>query len=213
MSKKKATAKSADKKRADESPADNTVKTGGESPTPAKADAPQDSPATAGDNQAAETPPPPPTMEELAKELAETKDLHLRAVADADNQRKRAEEQTAKAYQFAVQAFATGICEVRDCLETAFNALTESDKAHQGIDLTLRKLDGVMDQHGVRPVRPDNGAPFDPNLHQSIGVAENKDLPPNSVATLIQCGYTLNGRTIRAALVHLNKAAADNSGV
>ncbi|MGI9347963.1 MAG: nucleotide exchange factor GrpE [Gammaproteobacteria bacterium] len=213
MSKKKATAKSADKKRADESPADNTVKTGGESPDTAKADAAQDSSAPAGDNQAAETPPPPPTMEEIAKELAETKDLHLRAIADADNQRKRAEEQITKVHQFAVQAFATGICEVRDCLETAFNALTESDKAHQGIDLTLRKLDGVMDQHGVRPVRPDNGAPFDPNLHQSIGVAENKDLPPNSVATLIQCGYTLNGRTIRAALVHLNKAAADNNGV
>ncbi|MDM5146981.1 nucleotide exchange factor GrpE [Candidatus Persebacteraceae bacterium Df01] len=142
-----------------------------------------------------------------AEELAELRDLYLRSVAETENQRRRAEEKIANARKFAISVFATSICDVCDCLESASTA--KEDGMREGLELTLRKLTAAMDTNGIRPIRPDEGASFDPNLHQSVGFSQNSDLPPQTVATVVQTGYTLNGRVVRAATILLNKPPED----
>ncbi|MGI9307102.1 MAG: nucleotide exchange factor GrpE [Gammaproteobacteria bacterium] len=134
-------------------------------------------------------------------DAAALRDLYLRAVADKENALKRAESEIKKARDFALNRFSHGICEVRDCLEAA----VAGGEAGEGVSLTLRKLADIMENNGIRPVRPDIGALFDANLHQSFGVETGE--PANTIAAVIQCGYTLNGRVVRPAGVKVKKPA------
>lgn len=199
--------KSAQKtKSADNGRADDTVATPEkDAATPAKSEA--ESVVANADNTIADDP--------LAGYgVAELRDLYLRAEAEKTNIRKRAEEQVIQTRKFALEGFARGICEVCDCLEAALLAGSDSDKMREGVTLTLRKLSTVMEANGIRPVRPDAGASFDPALHQSIGVDANSRQPANTVAATVQCGYTINGRVVRAARVMVSKPAdGGNSGV
>ena len=137
------------------------------------------------------------------------RDLYVRALADRENLQKRAENEIKKARDFALDKFSRGICEVCDCLESALAEMpTTAAKEREGVALTLRKLVTVMENNGIRPVRPDVGASFDPALHQAVAIHADDNHVANTVVTVVQSGYTLNGRIIRPAGIVVAKPAA-----
>ena len=129
------------------------------------------------------------------------RDLYMRAEADKANILKRSEIQIQKTKKFVLDRFSRGICEVHDCLQAAISDGQDSE----GVSLTLRKLSAVMEENGIRLLHPDLGASFDPNLHQAVGINANSEYPANTIAIVVLCGYTLNGRVIRPASVMVSK--------
>ncbi len=133
-------------------------------------------------------------------EAAEHHDAWLRAKAEADNIRKRAQAEIASAHKFAVESFASELLAVKDSLEAALaseNATAESMKS--GVELTLKQLKGVFDKFSLAEIDP-KGEKFDPHRHQAITTVEC-DAEPNTVVQVLQKGYLLHERVIRPALV------------
>ena len=144
----------------------------------------------------------------LESELEQTRDLHLRAAAETENARKRADEQSRLARQFALDSFARALIEIPDCLEAALAAV---DDKTQGVMLTLRKLMAAFEANGIRTIEPVAGVEFDPSLHQAMTIKPDSAAASNTVAAVLQKGYTLNGRVLRAAGVVVHRAPADDS--
>jgi molecular chaperone GrpE len=150
----------------------------------------------------------PGTAELLRRaELAaqEHHDAWLRARAEADNIRKRAQADVASAHKFAIETFATELLAVKDSLEAALaaeNASVESMKS--GVELTLKQLKSVFERFNVVEIDP-AGQKFDPHRHQAISVVES-DAEPNTVVQVLQKGYLLHERVVRPALVVVAKA-------
>lgn len=172
-------------------------------------DAPQ--PAAAATKPAVET---IPSLEELLKkaELAaqEHHDAWLRAKAEADNIRKRAQTEIASAHKFAIENFASELLAVKDSLEAALT--TESataDSLKSGVELTLKQLKSVFDKFNVVEIAP-AGQKFDPHYHQAISMVE-AEAEPNTVVQVLQKGYLLHERVIRPALVTVAKPKAVES--
>ncbi len=150
-----------------------------------------------------------PSMEELLKkaELAaqEHHDAWLRAKADAENIRKRAQTDIASAHKYAIDNFATALLPVKDSLEAALatgNATLENMKS--GVELTLKQLASVFEKFKVIEIDP-VGQKFDPHQHQAINAVES-DAEPNTVLQVFQKGYALNERVVRPAMVSVAKA-------
>lgn len=136
---------------------------------------------------------------------AEHHDAWLRAKAETENVRRRAQDDIAKASKFAADKFAQSMLPVKDSLEAALateNATLESLK--QGVELTLKQLVSAFQSANVSEVSP-VGEKFDPNKHQAISAIE-ADGEPNTVITVLQKGYLLNERVMRPALVVVSKA-------
>ncbi len=136
---------------------------------------------------------------------AEHHDAWLRAKAETENVRRRAQDDIAKAGKFAADKFAQAMLPVKDSLEAALatdNATLESLK--QGVELTLKQLVSAFQSANVTEVNP-LGEKFDPNKHQAISAVE-ADGEPNTVINVLQKGYLLHERTIRPALVVVSKA-------
>jgi molecular chaperone GrpE len=132
-------------------------------------------------------------------------DAWLRAKAEADNIRKRAQAEVASAHKFAVENFSAELLAVKDSLEAALaaeNASVESMKS--GVELTLKQLVNVFERFNISDINP-LGQKFDPHRHQAIGTAES-DAEPNTVVQVLQKGYRLHDRVIRPALVMVAKA-------
>jgi len=150
--------------------------------------------------------------DELAKaleEVAQYKEAALRAHADAQNARRRAEQDVEKAHKFGVEKFAKSIVNVADNLERALTsapATGESDPVHEGVELTLKDLLETLARFDVKVVDP-HGEPFNPELHQAMTMVANPDLEPNTVMDVVQKGYTLHGRLLRPAMVVVSSAA------
>jgi molecular chaperone GrpE len=136
---------------------------------------------------------------------AEHHDAWLRAKAEADNIRKRAQAEITSAHKFALENFASELLAVKDSLEaalTAENAAVESMRS--GVELTLKQLAGVFERFSLSEINP-QGQKFDPHRHQAIGAVES-DAEPNTVVQVLQKGYLLHERVIRPALVTVAKA-------
>lgn len=132
-------------------------------------------------------------------------DAWLRAKAEADNIRKRAQIEVASAHKFAVENFASELLAVKDSLEAALatdNVTIESLKS--GVELTLRQLNAVFEKFNLTEINP-VGQKFDPHRHQAISTVET-DAEPNTVVQVLQKGYLLHERVIRPALVTVAKA-------
>jgi molecular chaperone GrpE len=149
-----------------------------------------------------------PSLEELLKtaELAaqEHHDAWLRAKAEADNIRKRAQSEIASAHKFAIENFASELLAVKDSLEAALateNSSAESLKS--GVELTLKQLKSVFDKFSLAEISP-AGQKFDPHQHQAITMVES-GAEPNTVVQVLQKGYRLHERVIRPALVTVAK--------
>lgn len=152
---------------------------------------------------------PPPTLEELLQKAEaaaqEHRDAFLRAKAETENMRKRAQTDVANAHKYAVENFATELVAVKDSLEAALatdNASAENLKS--GVELTLKQLRAAFEKFNVAEENPINQK-FDPHRHQAISMVES-DAEANTVVSVLQKGYKLNERVIRPALVTVAKA-------
>jgi len=147
----------------------------------------------------------------LEEEAAAARDAALRAAADAQNVKRRAEQDVEKARKFALEQFARELLPVVDSLERALEATAGHDAAvkpiAEGVELTLKSLLDALRKFNIATVDP-QGEPFDPNLHQAMSMVENAAVEPNSVIAVMQKGYTLNGRLLRPAMVMVSKAAS-----
>jgi molecular chaperone GrpE len=150
-----------------------------------------------------------PSLEQQLRqaELAaqEHHDAWLRAKAEADNIRKRAQSEIASAHKFAVENFASELLAVKDSLEAALatgNAAAESLKS--GVELTLKQLNSVFGKFSLSEINP-VGEKFDPHRHQAISAIESDDAEPNTVLQVLQKGCLLHERVIRPALVTVAK--------
>ena len=150
-----------------------------------------------------------PSLEDALKQAelqaAEHHDAWLRAKAETENVRRRAQDDIAKAGKFAADKFAQAMLPVKDSLEAALateNATLETLK--QGVELTLKQLVSAFQSANVTEVSP-LGEKFDPNKHQAISAIE-ADGEPNTVINVLQKGYLLNERVMRPALVVVSKA-------
>jgi len=153
---------------------------------------------------------PEDIMANLQAEVAEARDAALRAQADAQNSKRRSEQDVEKARKFALEGFAKELLPVVDNLERALEATEGGDEAvkaiAEGVELTLKSFQDALKKFHVEVVDP-QGEPFDPNLHQAMSMVENNDVEPNSVIAVMMKGYTLNGRLLRPAMVMVSKAA------
>jgi molecular chaperone GrpE len=165
-----------------------------------------DSPATEAERVAA-------LVETLARESAENKDKLLRALAEMENLRRRAERQVADARDYGITAFARDVLAVADNMSRALAALDHElrEKAESGVkalldgvELTERELLKVLDKHGVKKFEP-AGERFDPNLHQAMYEVADPSLPNGTVAQVVQAGYMIGERVLRPALVAVAK--------
>jgi molecular chaperone GrpE len=150
-----------------------------------------------------------PSLQEMIRKLElqaqEHYDAWLRAKAEADNIRKRAQADVANAHKYAVEGFATQLLPVRDALEAALAVDNASLEAlRQGVELTLKQVDAAFDKFTIREIDP-VGEKFDPHRHQAMTTVES-DKAPNTVVHVLQKGYTLNDRILRPALVTVAKA-------
>ncbi|MGF1723138.1 nucleotide exchange factor GrpE [Photobacterium nomapromontoriensis] len=143
----------------------------------------------------------------------EAKDLALRARAEGENVRRRAEQEIDKARKFALNKFAEELLPVIDNMERAIEMADKSDDAIkpmlEGVELTLKTMTDTVAKFGLTPIYP-VGEPFNPEFHQAMAMQESADYEPNTVMFVMQKGYELNGRVIRPAMVMVSKAASGN---
>jgi molecular chaperone GrpE len=157
---------------------------------------------------------PPPDAAATALAAAEAKaaenwNSYLRAVAELDNFRKRTERELDNARKFAIERFAQELVTVGDALEAGLSAGAASSGAVllEGAQATLRQLHKAFEKAGIKIIDP-IGKPFDPEWHEAMVAQESRELAPNSVLTVVQKGYSLNGRLLRPARVIVSKAPA-----
>ncbi len=161
--------------------------------------------------------PSQPNTEELGRLLEDARNKAdenwnqvMRLSAELDNLRKRQARELENAHRFALERFVAELLGVWDSLELGHNAALEAgvnvEKLREGNELTLKLLGDVMTKFGVEQLAP-QGQPFNPELHQAMSLQPRNDVPPNTVTTVIQKGYTLNGRLVRPAMVMVSQAA------
>lgn len=140
-------------------------------------------------------------LAELKAKSAELADQYLRAKADAENARRRAEEEITKARKYAVEAFAESLLPVTDSLEAglAIKDVTP-EQIREGADATLRQLTAALERNKVIAIAPAPGTKFDPHQHQAISMVP-ADQEANTVVSVLQKGYTIAERVLRPALV------------
>jgi molecular chaperone GrpE len=160
---------------------------------------------------AAEDASPEARIAALEAEIAEQKDLLLRALAETENVRRRAQREREDASKYAVAGFAKDLLSVADNLRRALESLPESEVRDErtrslleGVAATERELLGVFERHGVKRVDPE-GERFDHNFHQAIFEAERLGKPGGTVIEVLQPGYVLHDRLLRPAMVGVAK--------
>lgn len=150
-----------------------------------------------------------PLEQQLAEahaKIEQQREAMLRAMADAENARKRYQAEAAAAQKYGLERFAEGLLPVLDSLEAAAKSGDTS-----GVELTLRQLQGALEKSGVRKIAPAPGERFDPFQHQAMAAVE-ADSEPNTIVALMQKGYQLHDRVLRPALVTVAKALENGAG-
>lgn len=140
-------------------------------------------------------------LAELQAKSAELADQYLRAKAEAENARRRAEDEISKARKFAVEGFADSLLPVLDSLEAGLNTKDATlEHIREGAQATLRQLVSALERNKVVAINPVAGAKFDPHLHQAISMVP-ADQEANTVVSVLQKGYLIADRILRPALV------------
>lgn len=155
---------------------------------------------------------PEALLADAQAQLDELREARLRALADADNTRKRAQTEIAQARKFATERLIEELLPVMDSLDAALGASADDGAALlSGVDVTRKQLLGVFERAGVVEATPEPGQRFDPHRHQAMAAVES-DQEPNSVVAVMQKGYALHERIVRPALVTVAKAKAVENG-
>ena len=138
---------------------------------------------------------------ELEAKLSESSDAFLRAKAEAENTRRRADEEVSKARKYAIEAFAESMLPVKDSLEAAV-AMPEAklEQVLEGVHATLRQLSAALERNKVLVISPPAGTKFDPHQHQAISMVPAEQ-DANTVVAVLQKGYVIAERVLRPALV------------
>lgn len=140
-------------------------------------------------------------LEAAQATVAGQQDQLLRAHAEAENVRRRAQEDVAKARKFGIESFAESLVPVRDSLEAALAQADQTlDDLRAGVEVTHKQLTGAFERNRLKEIAPAQGDKFDPHLHQAIS-AVPAEQPANTVVQLLQKGYVIADRTLRPALV------------
>ena len=173
-------------------------------PPPQDNTAPQPVPVSPEEAEAAQAAGVAEAQAELATLKAQNADLadqYLRAKAEAENARRRAEEEMSKARKFAVESFAESLLAVADSLEAGL-AIQEAtrEQLREGSEATLKQLISALERHKVVQIAPAAGTKFDPHQHQAISMVPAEQ-EPNTVVTVLQKGYLIAERVLRPALV------------
>ncbi len=143
---------------------------------------------------------------ELEAKHAEMADAFLRSKAEAENTRRRAEEEVSKARKYAVESFADSMLPVKDSLEAAIAIPSATnEQLLEGVHATLRQLTAALERNKVLEISPAVGEKFDPHRHQAISVVP-ADQEPNTVVMVLQKGYAITDRVLRPALVTVTAA-------
>jgi len=146
----------------------------------------------------------PSLEEQLASALtkaAEMQDAFLRAKADAENVRRRAQEDISRAHKFAVESFAEAMVPVKDSLETALQIASPSvESLKQGVELTLKQLSSAFEKNKLVEISPKKGDKLDPMKHQAVSMV-SAEQETNTIVTVLQKGYMIADRLLRPALV------------
>ena len=176
----------------------------------AAADAEASSVETAGDSPDDVTPEKLQLMLEDARAKADEHwEMVIRARAESENLKKRHARELENAHKYAIEKFVNEILPVRDSMELGLSAGKEEgadvEKILEGTELTLKLLTDVMAKFGIEQVDP-QGQPFNPELHQAMAMQPSDEVEPNTVLTVVQKGYTLNGRLVRPAMVMVSQA-------
>jgi molecular chaperone GrpE len=147
-------------------------------------------------------------LAEAQAKIEEQRETWLRALAEAENARKRAQTEIAAAHKYGIERLAESLLPVLDSLEAALGAESaDAASLKSGVELTLKQLRGALERARVAEISPAAGERFDPHRHQAIAAVE-ADAEPNSIVAVIQKGYSLHERVIRPALVTVAKARA-----
>jgi molecular chaperone GrpE len=167
----------------------------------------QPSRAEAADIGAAPPGEAPTALAAAEAKAGENWNSYLRAVAELDNYRKRSERELENARKYAVERFAQELVTVGDSLEAGIVAAATNPGPAllEGAKGTLKQLQRAFDKAGIKVIDP-AGEPFDPAWHEAMMTQESRDQPVNTVMTVIQKGYSLNGRLLRPARVVVSKA-------
>lgn len=174
---------------------------------PARQDAPEGADTVVSESESG-APAVPGLEEKLATAEAratELQDAFLRAKADAENMRRRAQEDIARAHKFAIESFAEALVPVKDSLEMALKVespTTESLK--EGVEMTLKQLSSAFEKNRLVEINPRPGDKLDPMKHQAISMVP-ADQEVNTIVTVLQKGYMIADRLLRPALVTVSK--------
>ncbi|MEW6342610.1 MAG: nucleotide exchange factor GrpE [Pseudomonadota bacterium] len=140
-------------------------------------------------------------LAEAQAKIAELQESFLRAKAETENVRRRAQEDVTKAHKFAIESFAEHLLPVVDSLEAAVaHSSDDLQKVREGVELTLRQLSGALEKGRVVAINPPAGEKFDPHRHQAISMVPAEQ-EPNTVVSVLQKGYVIADRVLRPALV------------
>ena len=167
-----------------------------------------------------EQPHPADVIQALNAENVELKDRLLRALAEMENVRRRAEQERRNASDYAVTRFARDMLEIADNFARALSHLPQAvrDAADpqirsviEGVEATERQLLAKLGTHGIKPIDTTD-AKFDPNLHQAIAEVAGEGRPPGSIVNVVQSGYTIADRLLRPAMVTVARKENGNGG-
>jgi len=159
-----------------------------------------------------------PSIEELQAALADARaeaaqnlDKFLRAKAETENLRRRAETDLANAHKFAIERFALEMLAVKDSLELARAVEIQAggaviEKLHEGLDLTLKLMGSIFEKFALTAIDPRAGDKFDPERHMAMSILESAEIPPHHIISAVQKGYLLHNRLLRPAVVVVAKA-------
>ncbi len=154
-------------------------------------------------------------LNEAQAKIEEQRDAHLRALADADNARKRAQADIAAAGKYAIERMVADLLPVMDSLEAALATRpADAGPLRSGVELTLKQLRTALEKARVAAIEPAAGERFDPNRHQAMAAVEappGEMREPNTVLAVLQKGYLLHDRVVRPALVTVAKAVENST--
>jgi molecular chaperone GrpE len=143
----------------------------------------------------------------------EEHEKYLRALADLQNYRRRTEQERAQQLQYAHEALLTDLLPLSDNCNQALASIRDTDEVEdlaRGVEMILGQLQAFMQRYGVRELNP-HGEPFDPELHEAVEAVPTDEAAPNTVVEVLQPGYMLNDRLLRAPKVRVAVAPRDSS--